>query len=126
MVSPIHKAGGSVNDPLGNDSIDISLPGRGPRFSPVRQALLLDAGAGKDTVYGWSNISLTTALGGAGEDSLPLGLGQTINADRISSTITKGLFEGGLGTDTISLQANTVSGTTVSGGGGSIGSSDSC
>ena len=53
------------------------------------------------------------------------GWGQTINADKIGSTITKGLFQGGLGGDSIALQANTVSGTTVEGGGGSTSSNDS-
>ena len=73
---PNSQAGGSVDDPLGNDSIDISLPGRGPQVFTGATNTLLDAGAGVDTIYGWSNISLTTALGGAGEDSLRWGWGK--------------------------------------------------
>ena len=64
---PNSAQGGSVDDPLGNDSIDISLPGRGPQVFTGATNTLIDAGAGVDTIYGWSNISLTTLLGGAGK-----------------------------------------------------------
>lgn len=107
--------GGSVANPSGDDSIDLTLPGRGPSVFLGATNTLIDAGAGVDTIQGWTNIELSTLRGGEGTDTIRWGYGITINGDRISSSISGGLFEGGLAEDTIVLQANQVVDTTIRG-----------
>jgi len=89
---PNSLAGGSDLIPNGNDSIDISLPGRGPQVFLGATSSLIDGGDGNDTIFGWSNINLSSIVGGGGADQIRWGYGRTINADKISSTINDGLF----------------------------------
>ena len=65
---PNSQLGGSVDDPIGNDSINISLPGRGPQVFTGVTSSLLDAGGGADTIYGWNNFIGSSAIGADGDD----------------------------------------------------------